>query len=203
MRSKRNIINRTIVSLTAILIWLASLHLPLSAGGGFAGQQKNGPDSNNQTLAVFKENVNQYARLQEELEKKLPKLSRKIEPEEIKARQTALEEAIRSARTDARPGDLFNPEAANHIRRVIREEFKGVKRQSLLATILDENTQGIPLKVNHPYPDAKAYSTVPPALLLKLPQLPETLEYRFVGRHLILLDKKADLIVDFMLNAVP
>jgi len=202
MRSKCNINKRTFLSLLAILIWLASLHLPLSAGGNFAGQEKNDVN-NNQALAVFIENVNQYAKLQEQLEKKLPKLTPKSEPEEIATRQTALEEAVRSARADARPGDLFNKETADHIRRVIREEFKGTKRQTLLATIRDENTQGIPLKVNYPYPDAKAYSTVPPSLLLKLPLLPKTLEYRFIGRHLILLDKKADLIVDFMLNAVP
>lgn len=202
MRSEWNINKRTFLSFTAILVWLASLQVPLSAGVGFAGQEKNGI-SNKQSLAVFIENVNQYARLQEQLEKKLPKLTPKSEPEEIKARQTALEEAVRAARVDARPGDLFNKGTADHIRRVIREEFKGTKRQALRATIRDENTQGIPLKVNYPYPDAKAYSTVLPALLLKLPLLPKTLEYRFVGRHLILLDKKADLILDFMLNAVP
>jgi hypothetical protein len=46
-------------------------------------------------------------------------------------------------------------------------------------------------------------SLVPPALLLKLPQLPKELDYRFVGRHLILRDATANIIVDYILDAVP
>ena len=38
--------------------------------------------------------------------------------------------------------------------------------------------------------------------LLSLPQLPEDIQYRFVGKHLILYDAKANLIIDFMLNAI-
>jgi len=33
--------------------------------------------------------------------------------------------------------------------------------------------------------------------------LPEDLEYRFVGKHLILYDAKAGLVVDFIPNAIP
>jgi hypothetical protein len=66
-----------------------------------------------------------------------------------------------------------------------------------------EQTKGVPLRINYPYPETKAMSLVPPSLLLNLPQLPKQLEYRFVGRHLVLLDERANLIVDFMLNAVP
>jgi len=33
--------------------------------------------------------------------------------------------------------------------------------------------------------------------------LPEVLEFRFVGRDLILRDRKANLIVDILKNAVP
>jgi hypothetical protein len=40
-------------------------------------------------------------------------------------------------------------------------------------------------------------------LLDALPRLPEGLEYRFMGNDLILRDTKANLIVDFINNAVP
>jgi hypothetical protein len=43
---------------------------------------------------------------------------------------------------------------------------------------------------------------VPPSLLMALPTLPETLEFRFVGRSLILRDTKANLIVDLMPDVV-
>jgi len=45
--------------------------------------------------------------------------------------------------------------------------------------------------------------TFPPALLQSLPPLPEGLEYRFYGRHLILRDVKANIVVDMLRNIVP
>jgi hypothetical protein len=61
----------------------------------------------------------------------------------------------------------------------------------------------VALKVNAPYEADASFSTVPSPLLMKLPQLPEEVEYRFVGKHLVLRDTKADMIVDYILNVVP
>ena len=36
-----------------------------------------------------------------------------------------------------------------------------------------------------------------------LPPLPEDVQYRFAGKHLLLFDAKANIIIDFMLNAIP
>jgi hypothetical protein len=44
---------------------------------------------------------------------------------------------------------------------------------------------------------------VPADVLKSLPQLPENLQYRIVGKHLILLCIHGNLIVDYMLNAMP
>ena len=38
---------------------------------------------------------------------------------------------------------------------------------------------------------------------MSLPPLPEDVQYRFAGKHLLLFDVKANIIVDFMLNAIP
>jgi len=38
--------------------------------------------------------------------------------------------------------------------------------------------------------------SMPPSLLLNLPRLPKELEYRFVGRELVLREIPANLIVD-------
>jgi hypothetical protein len=43
---------------------------------------------------------------------------------------------------------------------------------------------------------------VPASLLLSLPQLPQPLQYRIIDKHLILLDEDADLIVDYIFNAI-
>jgi hypothetical protein len=45
--------------------------------------------------------------------------------------------------------------------------------------------------------------TTPPALLNRLPPLPQELAYRIVGRDLTLKDTKAGLIVDLIPNAIP
>jgi hypothetical protein len=58
------------------------------------------------------------------------------------------------------------------------------------------------LKVNSRYPATAPLPTVPPNLLVRLPQLPEELEYRIVNRDLILRDVNANLIVDFIPSAI-
>ena len=60
----------------------------------------------------------------------------------------------------------------------------------------------VELRANAPYPEGAPLSMVPPDLLAKLPKLPEPLEYRFVGGHLILLDSEASLVVDFLKETV-
>ncbi|HKY21446.1 MAG TPA: hypothetical protein VJM31_09525, partial [Vicinamibacterales bacterium] len=42
----------------------------------------------------------------------------------------------------------------------------------------------------------RSLATMPPKILLMLPDLPPDMEYRFVGRHLILLDVRANMIID-------
>jgi hypothetical protein len=46
-------------------------------------------------------------------------------------------------------------------------------------------------------------ATMPPAILAALPQMPEELEYRFVGAALVILDPHAHLIADFIPGALP
>ena len=57
--------------------------------------------------------------------------------------------------------------------------------------------------VNHKYPPSVPLQSTPPTLLVNLPQLPPGLEYRVVGHHLVLMDSKANLIVDYIPNAIP
>ena len=59
------------------------------------------------------------------------------------------------------------------------------------------------MKVNAPYPSDEPLSTVPPGLLLNLPELPESVNYRFVGRDLVLLDSKAALMIDYVREVIP
>jgi hypothetical protein len=66
-----------------------------------------------------------------------------------------------------------------------------------------KEAQTVPLKVNGIYPDAVAETTFPSMLLQKLPTLPDELAYRIRGRDLVLVDKKANLVVDLFHEALP
>ena len=44
---------------------------------------------------------------------------------------------------------------------------------------------------------------MPPNMLVALPALPKDIEYRFIEKHLILRDARANLIIDYMVNAIP
>jgi hypothetical protein len=156
----------------------------------------------------FEDRVKKYVELQKELDKKLPHLPKKTDARTIAAHRDALAKSIQQARADAHPGDIFIPEVQPLIKQIIQANLKGPTGKAQRTTILKENPKkdgapapDIQLKVNAPYPGKEPLSTVPPPLLLNLPQLPEGVTYRFVGRDLILLDSKSALIIDYMKGA--
>ena len=59
------------------------------------------------------------------------------------------------------------------------------------------------VQVNAVYPKSAPLSSVPPLLLMQLPQLPAGIEYRFVGSTLVLLDLEPNLIIDYMKEVAP
>ena len=66
----------------------------------------------------------------------------------------------------------------------------------------EEGKHPVEFKVNASYPDDTPLPTTPAQVLMKLPKLPEQLEYRIVGKTLIVRDVEADIIVDFVPNAI-
>ena len=62
----------------------------------------------------------------------------------------------------------------------------------------EEGGKPIVLKVNATYPTDTPLPTTPPQVLMNLPKLPEQLEYRIIGKNLIIRDVDANIIVDFM-----
>ena len=152
----------------------------------------------------FDERVKQYLRVRSGVKAKAPKLSKDSTPEEIQATEQAFNDGLRVARAGAKPGDLLAPDIAQYIRTTLRREFTPTEKKEIKQVILDKETEiPVPLKVNYPYPDPKEFVEMPATLLLKLPPLPKELKYRYVGHTLMLLDTDSNLIIDYMLNAVP
>ncbi|MEK6285776.1 MAG: hypothetical protein AABO57_08550 [Acidobacteriota bacterium] len=191
---------------TVILLCVALLTISSLAEARFMVQKQPSEPaqtaSQKKTVKRFEKRVKEYVRLRERLEGKLPGLSNQAKPERIEAHKKAFEDIVRKARANAKPGDILSSDIASYIRNTIKTEFKGTDRKQLRETILEADTKGVPLRVNYPYPETKELTQIPPTLLLKLPQLPKQVKYRFVGRHLLLVDRENGLIVDYMMNAL-
>ena len=106
-------------------------------------------------------------------------------------------------RAGTKPGYIFNPQTVEYFRTIIKTEVPPRDKAEIRQTILEADTKGVPLKVNYPYPETKEFAQIPPTLLLKLPPLPKEVKYRYVGRHLLLVDTDNNLIIDYMLDALP
>jgi hypothetical protein len=166
---------------------------------GIQQPKPDGPRVNADALVLqdFKHRIDQYMELHKRLEKRTPPLKRVDDPAKVQASQEALATAIRGERAGAKPGDIFTPEIAERLRRLIDPQVAGAKGAETKEAIRDDAPPAVVLKVNLRYP-ADALPTVPPNVLANLPQLPEDLEYRIMGHDLILLDVHANLIVDFI-----
>jgi hypothetical protein len=155
------------------------------------------------TLADFKGRLTKYIELQKDLADDSPPLKETSDPAKIDAAQEVLAVKIRAARMDAKPGDIFTPQTRALFRRLMYPELKGEDGPETKATIAgDDGPPKVPLKINAKYPESQPLPTVPANLLARLPQLPEDVEYRIVGKTLILRDVDANIIVDFIPNAI-
>jgi hypothetical protein len=65
-----------------------------------------------------------------------------------------------------------------------------------VALIMDDGPGEFDVDINETYKKKYSLATMSPKLLLLLPDLPKDLEYRFVGRHLVLRDARANIIID-------
>ena len=158
-----------------------------------------------QAMATFEARVKEYAELHNKLEDKLPHLSKDSSPLEIDKHQREMARLVQEARANTREGDIFTPESQVVIKRLLQRVFGGPDGKELRASIMDENPtpEAVKLKVNDRYPDTVPLSTVPPQVLQGLPKLPDEMEFRFIGSHLVLLDVHAHIIVDIIRNALP
>lgn len=208
LQMQRKMKKRNVLGVGVMASLLCLTFSPLQLAGQTLQQQKPAAQAkisarDQQAVAAFEKRVKDYARMREGIEEKMPKLSKESTPEEIQAHKTSFEERVRAARAGAKPGQVFTPDITTHIRALIRSEFKGTDRKQLRETVKEADNKGVPLRVNYTYPETKELIEMPPTLLMKLPLLPKQLRYRFVGRHMLLVDRENSLIIDYMLDAIP
>lgn len=155
-------------------------------------------------MADFKSRVDKYAALHKDMARGSAQQKANATAEQVSAQQAALAAKIQAARAGAKQGDIFTTEARPVFRRLLAPEMKGEEGRDTKAVLKDDGPAPgtVPFKVNAKYPEGQPKPAMPTNLLLNLPPLPDPLEYRVVGQHLLLLDTAADLIVDYILNVI-
>lgn len=173
-----------------------------------AGQARTSTDPkvnpNAAIMADFKSRVDKYAQVHKDLATGAAVQKTNASAEQVNKQQAALAAKIQGARAGAKQGDIFTPEVRPLFRRLLAPEMKGEEGRDAKAILKDDAPApgSVPFRVNAKYPEGQPKPTMPANLLLNLPPLPEPLEYRVVGQHLLLLDTAADLIVDYILNVI-
>lgn len=143
------------------------------------------------------------------LDRGLGKLPDRATSEEVHSHKEALATAIRQARPNAKQGDVFAAADRDRLVRIVREATSGPAGAAARSAIAEDNPKAagaaarVALAPNAAYPEGAPVSTIPPALLLRLPPLPDTVDYRFIGKALVLRDTRAGIIVDYIPNALP
>jgi hypothetical protein len=192
----------------SIVSRLASLSpvllLALVPGASVATVRAPDQKVNSQAVALreFGDRTRAYVALRTSLAAKVAAVSRASTAEQISAHQQELAVALREARKNAQPGDIFTPPVVPQFRTAIRRDLQSRDIRDALAA-MQEVPFALALHVNTSWPPDAPRATVPPKLLANLYPLPDGLEYRFLDRHLVLLDGEADLVVDYILDVVP
>lgn len=153
-------------------------------------------------IADFLKRAQQYHELRDKLDEGPARQAQTKEPEKLVAEKQTLSSRIQMARSGAKQGDMFTPDAQLLFKRLLKQVMKGADGAENKKTIREESP-AITVKVNSPYPEKQPLSTVPPDVIKQLPPLPKDLQYRFVQKHLILFDSRANLVVDVLPNAIP
>jgi hypothetical protein len=174
-------------------------------------------DADARGLTEFANKVQAYVALHQKVAAALAKQPDRADPATVAAHQKLLAEGIRKSGPRPAQGHIFVPDIQPFFKRLLASELKGpgtAETRKKVGEGNPESAKGLPkdrdvkgedvsLVPYTSYPPDAPVSTVPPPVLLRMPQLPKELEYRFVGRSLVLRDTMADLIVDFIPGAVP
>jgi hypothetical protein len=189
--SRKTITRGVLISATALLAALVSL-----------AQAPPAPRSADaKVVAEFEQRAKQYLDWREKTAGKTP--SSGDSPEKIVAGRRELANGVRLARAHAKQGDIISAQVADYFRREIASTLNSPQGKQIRSSLRHSEPTEMRLQINQSYPENVALQSTPPTLLLNLPELPKGLEYRIVGRELVLRDSDANIIVDYVPNALP
>lgn len=146
----------------------------------------------------FTARVGRYFELRQRLQSALPALIVTNDVRQIRRGTQSLANAIRAARPGAAQGEFFTVGTSAEFKRILARMMNA----TLWAAIMDDNPGAFPLEIDATYAEGQPHATTPGTILARLPRLPDDIEFRFVGRHLILFDVRANTIIDRLPDAI-
>jgi hypothetical protein len=200
MESRRSLrkLNIAVVTLPAALL-LVTLSMRAASAPARGGARS---DKDAKVVRDFQDLVNKYLEFRKSEVGSSPRPTNS--PEKITDTQQQLASKLKDKRQNASQGDIFKPEIADYFRRQIAATLATQQGKKIRASLKHaEPVHGLALQVNQVYPQGLPLQSTPPTLLLNLPTLPKELEYRIVGRNLVLYDSVPDVVVDFIPDAIP
>jgi hypothetical protein len=166
-----------------------------------AGLYAQAVPSGETPLADFDKRIASYMQIHKTAEEDLGALSPTKSPKQINEKMNSIAEGVRAKRSTAAQGDVFTPAIAAEFRKLIALNVKN-RPKRISQSIRSGERVAAKVKVNGSYPEGLPVQTMPPTLLASFPKLPTQLDYRLVGSTLVLRDVSANLIIDFLPNAI-
>ena len=151
----------------------------------------------------FDAEIAKYMRLRQKLRSEVQGPVGNSSSSQVTNASDALAGAIERSRQGAQVGTIFSEPIATVIKRRIANAVRTENLVAVLADIDDEGKSSMAPKVHLRLPVSAQMATMPASLLKVLPTLPKEVEYRILGRYLIIRDVDASLILDYIPLAVP
>ncbi len=178
---------------------VASIGAPVTVAGSIQPSQAV---LDERVLSDFHHRIDRYMKLHDNLDRRGTPQSESANVGENMASRQLLATRIRSARRDAKQGDILGPPIAAALRRAMNPELRGDSAARTRSSIRENAPVTFVLEVNGAYPEGAPRSTMPGNVLNILPLLPDDLEYRIVDTHLVLMDRDANIVVDYLLDVM-
>jgi hypothetical protein len=156
---------------------------------------------NTRVTDQFQQRVKQYLDLRKKAAGQAPKPT--DSPQVIASSQRDLGNKVRVMRAGAKQGEIFAPEIAQYFRQQLAMALRGQSGKKVRASLRRAEPVKMDLQINQSYPENVPLQSMPPTVLLKLPELPDGLEYRILDRELVLRDTEANIVVDYIPQALP
>ena len=190
-------ITKELLASTVFAIVVGALSL------AWASTTQPGAPADTAAIKQFEIAIAKYMAMRHKLETEVRGPVKNSSSSQLTDASDALAGGIQRTRRGAKVGSIFSEPVASVIKRRIADAVRTENLVAALANIDDEGTSGPSPKVHLRLPVTAQMATMPPALLNVLPPLPKELEYRILGRYLIIRDVDASLILDYIPAAVP